>query len=196
MQPARQALTIIQGATLRDTLRIMQPRFLYRPITAIAATAPVRLTCDHGLPADWLIWVQGVQRMQELNRAPRRERPHRVEVVDATTLEINALSAVGGAPAGGQIIYQPPVDLAGASACMQVRTAPGGALLLELSTANGGLSITGPGTIDRHLSAADSAGIAWTGGVYDLEVTYPDGTVHRYFEGPVTVSQEVTRVGG
>jgi len=108
MQPARIPLTIIQGATLSDTLRIMQPRYEYRPITAIASTAPVRLTVAHDLPADWLVWVQGVQGMPELNRAPRRELPHRVEVVDANTLEINALSAVGKLPSGGQLIYQPP----------------------------------------------------------------------------------------
>ena len=194
MTPALVPLKIIQGATLRDTLRIMQPRFVYRPITAIAAMAPVRLTCDHGLPADWLIWVQDVQQMQELNRSPRRELPHRAEVVDATTLEINTLSALGRSPVGGQIIYQPPVDLTGATARMQIRDKPGGTLQLELSTTNGGLAITGPGTIERTLSATDSAGITWLGGVYDLEVTYADGTVHRYFEGPVTVSLEVTRV--
>ena len=76
----------------------------------------MRLTCDHGLPADWLIWVQDVQQMQELNRSPRRELPHRAEVVDVTTLESNTLSALGRSPVGGQIIYQPPVDLTGATA--------------------------------------------------------------------------------
>lgn len=193
MQPARIPLSIIQGATLRDTLRIMQPRFEYRAITAIASTAPVRLTVAHGLPGDWLVWVQGAQHMPELNKAPRREHPHRVEVIDASTLEINALSAVGRTPSGGQLIYQPPVDLTGATARMQIRDKPGGALLLELSTDNGALEITGPGTIVRTLTAAATAAINWAAAVYDLEVEYADGTVHRYFEGPVSVSPEVTR---
>lgn len=193
MQPARLDLRIVQGATLRDTLRIMQPRFEYRPITAISAVAPVRLTVDHDLPGNWLVWIQGVQQMQELNRAPRRELPHRAEVIDASTLEINALSAVGRLPTGGQLIYQPPVDLAGATAQMQIRDNPGGAVLLELSTTAGGLTITGAGTIERTLSAAVTAAITWRDAVYDLEVTYPDGTVHRYFEGAVSVSPEVTR---
>jgi hypothetical protein len=193
MQPARIPLSIIQGATLRDTLRIMQPRFEYRPITAISRTAPVQLTCAHDLPSNWLVWIQSVQQMPELNRAPRREQPHRVEVIDASTLEINALSAVGRTPSGGQLIYQPPVDLTGATARMQIRDKPGGGLLLELSTTSGGLTITGPGTIARTLSATATAAITWASAVYDLEVTYADGTVHRYFEGPVTVSPEVTR---
>jgi hypothetical protein len=193
MQPARIPLSIIQGATLSDTLRIMQPRYEYRPVTAIASTAPVRLTCAHDLPGDWLVWLQGVQQMPELNKTPRRELPHRVEVIDASTLEINLLSAVGRLPVGGQLIYQPPVDLTGATARMQIRAKPGAALLLELTTENGGLSIASPGTITRYLSATASAALGWSTGVYDLEVEYPDGTVHRYFEGNVTVSPEVTR---
>jgi len=192
MQPAKLDLHIVQGATLRDTLRLMQPRYEYRPITGISGS-PLRLTVDHGLPGSWLAWVEGVNGMQGVNRSPRTERPHRVTVVDAATLEINALSAFGLNPSGGQLIYKPPVDLTGATARMQVRDKPGGELLLELSTANGGLTMTGAGTIDRAISAAATAAITWAEGVYDLEVTYADGTVHRYFEGAVTVSPEVTR---
>lgn len=193
MQPARIPLLIIQGSTLRDTLRVMQPKFVYRAITAISATAPVQLTCEHDLTSDWLAWIQDARQMPELNRAPRREHPHRVEVIDASTLEINAISATGRNPAGGQLIYQPPVDLTGAVARMQIRAEPQGTVLIELTTANDGLTITGPGTIERQISAADTAAITWTKAVYDLEVEYADGTVHRYFEGPVTVSPEVTR---
>lgn len=193
MKPAILNLDIAQGTTLRDTLRIMQPRYAYQPITAIVATAPVQLKVEHGLPGDWLAWIQGVQQMPELNRTPRREQPHRVEMVDAATLEINALSAVGRNASGGQLIYQPPVDLTGATARMQIRDNPGGLLLVELSTENGGLVIAGAGTIERHITAAATAAFTWTAGVYDLEVSYADGTVHRYFEGAVTVIPEVTR---
>ena len=195
MQPANVPLNIVQGATLRDTLRIMQPTFVYRAITQIEATAPVRLKVDHGLPSDWLIWIQGVQQMAALNLAPRQQLPHRATRVDDDTLSINMISAVGLAPAGGQLIYQPPVDLTGAKARMQIRTAPGGALLLELTTENQGLVFGGAGTITRTVSAPETAAFSWTKGVYDLEVEYPDGTVHRYFEGSVTVSPEVTRDG-
>jgi hypothetical protein len=195
MQPANVPLRVIQGATLRDTLRIMQPLFVYRPITSIAPAAPVLLTVDHGLPGDWLVWIQGVQQMSELNRVPRTQVPHRVQVIDDDTLAINTISAVGRMPAGGQLIYQPPVDLTGAKARMQVRDAPGGNVLLELTTESDGLTITGAGTIVRQVSADETAAFTWTKGVYDLEVEYPDGTVHRYFEGAVTVSLEVTRDG-
>jgi len=191
MQPAKLDLHIVQGSTLRDTLRLMQPRYEYRPITALGGS-PLRLTVDHGLPGNWLAWVEGVSNMQGVNRSPRTERPHRVTVVDAATLEINALSAFGLNPSGGQLIYKPPVDLTGATARMQIRAGVGGALLLELTTENDGLAITGPGTLTRTLSAAQTAALAWTEAVYDLEVEYADGTVQRYLQGAVTVSREVT----
>lgn len=191
MQPAKLDLHIVQGATLRDNLRLMQPRYEYRPITALGGS-PLRLTVDHGLSGDWLAWVEGVNGMQGVNRSPRTESPHRVTVVDAATLEINALSAFGLNPSGGQLIYKPPVDLTGATARMQIRAQVGGAVLLELTTANGDLAFTGPGTITRTLSAAQTAALTWTEAVYDLEVEYADGTVQRYLQGTVTVSREVT----
>lgn len=190
MQPAKIDLHIVQGSTLRDSLRLMQPRYEYRLITALGGS-PLRLTVDHGLPGNWLAWVEGVSNMQGVNRS-QRERPHRVTVVDAATLEINALSAFGLNPSDGQLIYKPPVDLAGATARMQIRAGVGGALLLELNTENGGLAITGPGTLTRTMSAAQTAALTWTDGVYDLEVEYADGTVQRYLQGSVTVSREVT----
>ncbi|MBU0563401.1 MAG: hypothetical protein KJ945_08060 [Gammaproteobacteria bacterium] len=191
MQPAKHDLHIVQGSTLRDTLRLMQPRYEYRPITSIGGS-PLRLTVDHGLPGNWLAWSEGVNGMPAINRS-LREKPHRVTVVDDSTLEINALSAFGLNPSGGQLIYKPPVDLTGATARMQVRAGLGGAVLLELTTENSGLAITGPGTLTRTLSAAATAALTWTDGVYDLEVEYADGTVQRYLQGAVTVSREVTK---
>lgn len=190
MQPAKLDLKIVQGSTLRDTLRLMQPRYEYKPITGISG-APVRLTVEHGLPGSWLAWVQGVSGMPALNRSTK-ERQHRVDVIDAATLEINALSAHGLTPTGGMLIYKPPVDLSGATARMQIREQMGGQVLLELTTENAGLAITEPGTIARTITAAQTAALTWADAVYDLEVQYPDGTVQRYLQGAVTVSREVT----
>lgn len=192
MQPAKHDLRIEQGSTLRDSLRLMQPRYEYRPIASLGGS-PLHLTVDHGLPGDWLVWVEGVSGMQGINRSPRTEKPHRVKVIDPATLEINALSAFGLSPSGGQLIYKPPVDLTGATARMQIRAQLGGAVLLELTTENGALAITGLGTITRTLSAAQTAALTWTDGVYDLEVQFPDNTVQRYLQGAVTVGPEVTR---
>lgn len=189
MTPACVPLRIEKGATFRDALRIMQPSLVYRPITQIEPIAPVRLTIPgHGLPGSWLAWIDGVQGMPELNRARLRQLPHRVASIDDDTVEINLLSAVGLAPVGGQLIYQPPVDLAGAEVRMQIRDAPGGTVLMTLALGSG-LEIAGAGTISREISASDTAALAWASAVYDVDVTYPDGTVHRYYSGPITVSR-------
>ncbi|MBG6395190.1 hypothetical protein I5I41_32050, partial [Pseudomonas aeruginosa] len=86
------------------------------------------------------------------------------------------------------LIYQPPVDLAGAEVRMQIRDAPGGTVLMTLALGSG-LEIVGAGTISREISASATAALEWSAAVYDVDVTYPDGTVHRYYSGPISVSR-------
>lgn len=88
-----------------------------------------------------------------------------------------------------------PLNLTGYTALMQIKAIAdeGSAVLLELSQANGRITITPlAGTIDLYISAADVAVIPWTEAVYDLVVTAPDGTVIRLLQGQVTVSPGVT----
>lgn len=52
--------------------------------------------------------------------------------------------------------------------------------LLDRSTENGRIVLGGTaGTVQLLLSATETAAIDWTKGVYDLEVEFADGTVHR-----------------
>lgn len=179
MQPACQHLPIVPGTTYRDTARLMQPTLAYRAITAIAG-APARLTVPaHGLVSDWPVWVRGVTGMPDINRAPTSQLPHRAGYIDADTLEINALSATGLSPAGGQLIYKTPVDLAGAS--VQMRFERAGTELLTLSL-GAGLTQPSAGTLVRELTPAQTALLtgAWS---YTMDVTFADGTVTRYFQG-------------
>ena len=190
MQAACVPLRIMRGATYRDTRRFMQPRREYRDISAISATAPLRITVpQHGLVGDWLAWVVGATGFSDLNRTPGRQLAHRVEVIDTDTLEINALSGVGLKPAGGQLIYQPSVDLAGSTSRLVIREREeGGGELLTLASGDG-ISAGAPGTLLVELAAEDTAAIGWTAGWYHLDVSFPDGTVSRFFQGPVTVQQ-------
>ncbi|GII83305.1 hypothetical protein Ssi03_12950 [Sphaerisporangium siamense] len=86
-----------------------------------------------------------------------------------------------------------PMDLTGATARMEIRTAAGGALLHRLDTTNGGITLGGTaGTILIYIPAAVSS--AWTvlQGVYDLEVVFPNEDVTRLLQGNFSVSAEVT----
>lgn len=89
-----------------------------------------------------------------------------------------------------------PIDLTGCTARMQVRSEVESAdVLLELTTENGGITLGGTaGTIDLLVTDEDTTAITWEGGVWDLEIVHPDGTVTRLAEGSISVSPEVTRV--
>lgn len=177
MQPVQQSLAIVPGTTYRDTVRLMQPVFAYRDVTAIAGAPAVLTVPAHGLVGDWPVWVRGVRGMQAINREPGTN-PHRAKVVDADTLRINALSADGLQPQGGELIYRLPIDLAGASVAM-VFEAGSEAFTLTLGS---GLAAPSPGTITRELTPAQTALLVggWT---YRFDVTFSDGSVIRFFEG-------------
>jgi hypothetical protein len=128
------------------------------------------------------VWVKGVQGMTELNREPERQRPHSAKRLDIGSLEINALSAAGLRPTGGQLIYRKPVDLAESAAEMVIWR--GDDLVLALTLGNG-LAVTAPGTIERVLTAEQTALLVGEGLTYTLEITFVGPTVTRYFEGAV-----------
>jgi hypothetical protein len=88
-----------------------------------------------------------------------------------------------------------PIDLTGCTARMQAREDYASPLpLLELTTENGGITLGGAaGTIDLLSSDEDTAAMAWSGGVFDIEIAHPNGDVTRLAQGGISVSPEVTR---
>ena len=88
-----------------------------------------------------------------------------------------------------------PVDLTGCTARMQVRPeVESPTVLLELTTANGGITLGGvAGTIELFVSDDASTLFTWTAGVWDLEIEFPGGDVRRLAQGSISVSPEVTR---
>lgn len=88
-----------------------------------------------------------------------------------------------------------PVDLSGCTARMQFRADIAAAVpLITLTTENNGIVLGGVlGTIELVITATATAGFTWTAAVYDLEIVFASGDVHRLVYGSVTVSPEVTR---
>jgi len=179
MQPTQLALVIHRGATFRARLRVMRPSFVYLPITAIGATAPVQLTVEHGLPTDWPVWISGVRQMPALNRAAPQQAPHFVRVVDANTLEINTINALGLAPQGGQIQYHPPLALTGATATLTLynKGAEVGTLPVTVDAA---------GWVDVVLTDEQTEALDWTELQYTLDVQLGAGDVLRVYAGAIT----------
>jgi len=82
-----------------------------------------------------------------------------------------------------------PMDLTGATAKMEIRDAPGGAIVhLEISTANG--YIAGPlgvtGSLDIRVPEAIIKVMTWAEGTYDLLLTDASGSVIPLIEGSAT----------
>jgi hypothetical protein len=182
MQPARQDLPVIPGATYRDTIRIMQPVWVYRDITAISGSPAEFTAPGHGLESAWPVWVRGVQGMPEANREPDRQLPHFAKLLTADMLEINALSAAGLRPTGGQLVYRRPVDLSESSASMTIWRGDEPVLVL---TQDDGLKVTSAGTIERVLTAERTTLLVGDDLTYTLDVTFAGPTVTRYFTGAV-----------
>lgn len=95
------------------------------------------------------------------------------------------------------IYYKPggvAADLTGFTARCQFReTIDAATEILELTTENGGITLTAlEGKIELLITATATAALTFTTAVYDLELI--DGTeVIRLIEGRVTLSKEVTR---
>jgi hypothetical protein len=86
------------------------------------------------------------------------------------------------------------IDITGSTAEMDVRQrVDSTTTLIELSTANGRITIDGSnGKISLLISSSDTTDLI-TNGVYDLKLTYVSGTVERILEGEFTVDPQVTR---
>ncbi len=108
-----------------------------------------------------------------------------LEIEQGATFTLD-LSAVDGAGAAR--------DLTGYTARMSVkRNVADVAALLELTTANGRIIITAAsGLVQLVLTAAETAALAWTRGVYDLELVSAGGDVTRLCQGAVCVTANVT----
>lgn len=87
-------------------------------------------------------------------------------------------------------------DLSGYTARMQVRrTIENPAVMLELTTANNGLTInpTGENNLIRIDIDDSQTAALQNSGVYDLEIISAEGAVSRLIQGAFNLSPEVTR---
>ena len=198
---ATKDLTIQQGRTFSLALRWESSPIIYRPITAIAQTAPARLTVPtHGVPDGWRVAITNVKGMTEINAEANKLTSrdyHQATVVDANTIDINDINASGFKPytSGGYIQFNTPVDLTGFKARMTIKNRVGGTVLCTLTTEFGGIAIDAAAKlITLNISAVDTAAMTFTTGVYDLEMVSgaTPAVVTALLFGCVTVTKEVT----
>lgn len=202
---ATKDLLIQQGKTFTLVLRWETEPVVYKAITAIQQTAPVRMTVPgQGAPDGWRAAITSVKGMVEINAAdPAKLRDsdfHTVTVIDANTIEFNDINAASfkGYISGGYLQYNTPVDLTGFVARMEIKDKVGGTLLASADVADAPLNIldiaidNAKKTITLTISATDTAALTWKKGVYDLEMQSATGVVTALITGTVSVTKEVT----
>lgn len=202
-------LHIKRGSTFRKTLRWLTDHMIYKAVTGMPSTAPVRFTVPaHGMTDGALAAVSGLVGPTALNAVnspplysddPLYSDFRPVSVVDVDTIEFNDMSAAA-MPAyvsGGIVQYREPVDLTGMTARLQMRTTIEAAdpPELELTTENGGIEIY-PSAHRIDIVIEDEQTevlfLVTGAGVWDIEMLSGD-EVERIDEGKVTCSPEVTR---
>lgn len=197
-------ISIQKGSTFSYTLRWEAPPFIYKPITAITKAAPVSITASsHGFVDGWRVAVQSVLGMREINaknKPPRATDFHKLTYVDANTIALNDTDSSGftAYTSGGYLVGYTPINMAGFTARMQIRSTAEatGVPLLELTTENGRIAIDNTArTITLTVSATDTAALTFSAGVYDLELVSGDATpvVTKLLSGNIAVADEVTR---
>jgi hypothetical protein len=86
------------------------------------------------------------------------------------------------------------VDLTGCEGKAQIRKTEADAAIVaefEVTLAN---QSTEPGKVTLKLTPEQTAVAALDSGVWDVQITFPDGEVRTYLRGSVTAIKEVTRV--
>lgn len=191
--PLIENLEIAQGKTYSRPVRWEKEPFLYRPITGIAKTAPVRITAvGHGIPDGWRVAVVSVQGMRQIcaDNPPKESQYHRCTVIDADTVDINEINAAGYSTytSGGYLQLYTPASLAGCVARLTIKDKVGGTVLLALTSPSSGIVLDNTGkTITFTITATVTAAFTWTKGVYELEIEDGSGVVTGLLRGTVTI---------
>jgi len=148
---AQQDLIITRGKTFTLVIRWGTDPIIYKPITAIQQTAPVRMTVTgHGVVDGWPAAVSNVKGMTEINaeaNAVRDSDFHPVTVIDTNTIEINDINAAGfkAYTSGGVIQFNSPVDLTGYKARDTIKKKVGKNMLIcTVAGTSGSVLPTGP----------------------------------------------------
>lgn len=193
-------LTIRQGSTFALPVMWERDTLIYRAITAVAQSAPVRLTVPaHGAPSGWLCAVmnaKGPSALNALNNPPRDAEFNPATVVDADTVEFNKINGAAFRPygGGGQLVYYAPGDLGEiVDARMQIRTKIDGPVLHELALGDGIAFDFAKSRVVIEIPAAITEAFAFRSGVYDLEIEDAEGVVTPLLHGSVTLTREVTK---
>lgn len=193
--PIKLNFKIIQGSTFNQVLRWESATKVYKTISGITNSAPVVINCTaHGIPVGWRARVTNVLGMKEINSGSNDY--YTVTDTTTNTVTFNSVNSLGYSAytSGGVLEYNQPIDLAGYTARMQIRSKlEDTTVIKELTTENGGIVIDNTTkTITLTISATDTSAFTFASAVYSIELV--NGSVVTPFAGgTMTLVKEVTR---
>lgn len=177
-------ITIDQGADFYIDYIYTQPA----TITNISGNGTtVTFTAANGFTAGQTVTINGV--------LPSIYNLQSVTIATANANQFTVTNGATGTYISGGLALS-PANLTSYTAAMQLRSLPSSPVVaLDLTTANGGITITGAtGKVSVHATAAQTAAIDDGVYVYDLEITAPNTLIKtRLVQGQALVSPEVTR---
>ena len=179
-------LTIRKGSAENIPIRLEQSAWSYASISAVAQSAPLRITASAVPPDGWRAAIMNVKAVGDFaaqSNPPKDSDLHPVAAIDATTVEFNAINgaAFRAHTSGGQLAWRTPVDLnLYVGARMNVRDKVGGTLIanwttdtseLELDVANSVLWLRLDDSVTELLTAKNK--------VFDIELIRTGGNADR-----------------
>lgn len=191
--PVKLNLKIYQGATFNEVLRWESSTKVYKVITGITKSAPMVVTAvAHGAPEGWRVKISNVVGMKEVNSLGYL-------IATSTTSDTVTINSVNSTDytayiSGGILEYNQPIDLAGYTARMQIRSKITSTdVISELTTENSLITLDNTyKTITLNIPASTTSGFTFKSAVYSLELV--NGTeVIPFVYGDVTLVSEVTR---
>lgn len=178
-------LTIRRGASADIPIRLETDQLVYAPITAIANSAPVRITAlAHGCPDGWRALVQAAVGMSEINTpwdGVQDDSFRRVTMVDVDTVEFNDVNAasLGVYTSGGHLVFRRPLDLSQfIEARMDVKGSVSGPVLATYRHTSGGLLMdAAAASLNLVLTPTATLLLSAAKRYFDIELIRADGSV-------------------
>lgn len=197
-QPVKLNYRIYEGSTFQETYRWESQTKVYVPISAVSQGAPCVVTTQtaHNLPTGWRFRVVGAGGMKDINSTPDSYYLATATPTN-TTIEINSVNSLQYAAytTGGVVEYNQPVDLAGYTARMQIRSSVDSSTVIhEATTTNGGIVLDQTlKTIMIQISASTTEQFDFETAVYSVELVSSTNIVTPFLTGNLVLVREVTR---
>jgi len=176
--------TVRRGASEDIPIRVESDVLVYKPITGIAASAPISITAvAHGLKDGWRAAVMnsGVPEIDIAWDDPIDDELRRITLIDVDTVEFNDVNGISFTTyvSGGQLVYREPLDLSQfVEARMNVKASVSGPVLATYKHTTGELLIDlVTQALRLTLDTTDTAALTAGKRVFDIELIRADGSV-------------------